>query len=104
MRFEWDENKNQLNIKKHGISFNLAMRVFLDDKRIERVDLLHSTIFEERTIVIGRVQNLLVLFVVVTTREGKIRLISARRAEKKEEAEYYENENSRRATKFTPCV
>ncbi len=39
---EWDENKNQQNIKKHGISFQTAALVFADEERIEYLDKLHS--------------------------------------------------------------
>lgn len=56
MIFEWDENKNKLNKKKHGISFEVAVRVFLDDRRIEKIDFAHSTIEEERLNIIGRVE------------------------------------------------
>ena len=91
MIFEWDENKNKLNKKKHGISFEVAVRVFLDDRRIEKIDFAHSTVEEERLNIIGRVEHLIILFVVTAERSGKIRIISARRAEKKEEEEYYAN-------------
>lgn len=91
MVFEWDENKDRINKKKHGISFEVAVRVFLDDMRIEKIDFAHSTVDEERINIIGRVENMIILFVVTTERSGKIRIISARRAEKKEEEEYYAN-------------
>ena len=91
MTFEWDENKNAVNKKKHGISFEMAVRVFLDEKRIERLDVEHSTLEEERTNILGKVSDMLVLFVVATDRNGNKRIISARKAEKYEEAEYYEN-------------
>ena len=95
MKFEWDENKNDINKRKHGISFEMSVRVFLDEKRIEKLDLEHSTLFEERTNIIGRVSDMLVLFVVATDRNGTKRIISARRAEPNEEAEYYENYDAR---------
>lgn len=95
MTFEWDEKKNAINKKKHGISFEMAVRVFLDEKRIEKLDFEHSTFEEERTNIIGRVSDILVLFVVATDRNGNRRIISARRAEKNEEAEYYENYDAR---------
>ena len=95
MTFEWDETKNKTNKRKHGISFEMAVRVFLDEKRIEKLDLEHSTLFEERTNIIGRVSDMLVLFVVATARNGTKRIISARRAEPNEEAEYYENYDAR---------
>ena len=81
MIFEWDENKNRLNKKKHGISFEVAVRVFLDDKRIERFDEEHSTLDEERINIIGRAADFLVLFVVSTDRNGATRIISARKDE-----------------------
>ncbi|MCQ2362982.1 MAG: BrnT family toxin [Acidaminococcaceae bacterium] len=91
MVFEWDEKKNQINRRKHGVSFEVAVRVFLDDRRIEKIDFAHSTADEERINIIGRVADLLILFVVSTDRNGKVRIISARRAEKNEEEEYYGN-------------
>lgn len=94
--FEWDEHKNKANIQKHGISFEMAIRVFLDNKRIEKLDLDHSTLNEERINIIGRAQGtMLILFVVATDRNGKTRIISARKAEPDEEAEYYENYDAR---------
>lgn len=95
MTFEWDENKNKINKKKHGVTFEMAVRVFSDDKRIEKSDTEHSTLEEERTNIIGRVANLLLLFVVATDRNGNTRIISARKAEPDEEAEYYENYDAR---------
>lgn len=42
MKFEWDEDKNQLNLKKHGIDFETTMLVFNDPQRIEIYDMEHS--------------------------------------------------------------
>ncbi len=95
MTFEWDEEKNKINIKKHGVSFEMAVRVYADDKRIEKLDTEHSTLEEERTNIIGRVSDLLILFVVATDRNGNTRIISARKAEPDEEVEYYENYDAR---------
>lgn len=95
MIFKWDENKNSINKKKHGVSFEMAVRVFLDEKRIEKLDAAHSTLEEERMNIIGRVQDMLILFVVATDRNGTARIISARKAEPDEEAEYYENYDAR---------
>ena len=52
---EWDDNKNQINIQKHGISFNTAALVFADEERVEYYDKLHSQ-DEDRYVVleIGR--------------------------------------------------
>ena len=49
MTFEWDDNKNKINKKKHGVSFEMAVRVFVDDNRIEKIDIEHSTLEEERS-------------------------------------------------------
>ncbi len=90
MTFEWDENKNKENNKKHdGISFEMATRVFLDSKRLELFDEEHSSLNEERYYVLGRVEK--VLFVVYTERHESIRIISARKATKEEVNEYYQN-------------
>ena len=86
--------KLRVVIQKHGVSFEMAVRVYLDDKRIEKLDTEHSTL-EERTNVIGRVSDTLILFVVETDRNGNKRIISARKAEPDEEVEYYENYDAR---------
>ena len=83
---EWDDEKNQKNYCKHGIYFEDAARIFLDDNRIEEYDELHSD-FEDRYKVIGRVDE--IFFVIYTERGEKFRLISARYATKKEVEEYY---------------
>ena len=85
---EWDDAKNDMNILKHGISFELASRVFYDEYRIEYYDNVHST-DEDRYIVLGVVGD--VLFVVYTERGEAIRLISARPATKAERDIYYGN-------------
>ena len=86
--FEWDEDKAAANIRKHGISFETAGRVFQDDSLIEIFDSLHSD-DENRMLAIGVVDE--ILSVVYTERhEQTIRLISARKATKKERSMYYE--------------
>ena len=83
---EWDENKNQINIRKHGISFATAALVFADEERIEYYDRLHS-LEEDRNVVLGCVQG--ILYVVYTMRGEAARLISARMATPKEREIYY---------------
>ena len=85
---EWDDSKNESNIKKHGVSFETAAYVFNDANRIEVYDVKHSDT-EERYYTIGRVGD--VLFVVYTDRGEVFRLISARFATKREEEVYYGN-------------
>lgn len=88
MIFEWDEEKAQKNLKKHGIPFETAAKVFLDKNRIEIYDEAHS-IEEDRYITIGLAGE--VLFVVHTERGSTIRLISARLASARERKVYYGN-------------
>lgn len=91
MQFEWDEEKNMINIQKHGFGFETALHVFADENRIEYYDEYHSG-EEERYITIGMVDNvLMVIMVVYTERDDKIRLISARKATKREKEDYYGN-------------
>ena len=47
MEFEWDENKNRINKEKHGLSFEVAVHVFNDDRRLEFFDAFHSILEEE---------------------------------------------------------
>lgn len=83
---EWDDNKNQINIRKHGISFETAALVFADEERIEYYDKLHS-IEEDRYVVLGCVQG--ILYVVYTMRGEAARIISARMATQQERRIYY---------------
>ena len=83
---EWDEKKNLINIRKHGISFETAALVFADEERIEYYDKLHS-LDEDRYVVLGCVQG--VLYVVYTMRGEAARLISARLATSTERKIYY---------------
>ena len=83
---EWDDAKNEINISKHGISFETAASIFNDVNIIGYFDEEHSK-DEDRYYTIGKVED--VLFVVYTERGSSIRLISARYATKREEAVYY---------------
>jgi uncharacterized DUF497 family protein len=86
-RFEWDEEKNQINQMKHGVSFKEAAMVFSDEKRVEIFDRNHS-FFEDRWKIFG-LSGLSVLTVSCTERHGFVRIISARKASKTEEEAYY---------------
>jgi len=86
-KFEWDENKNALNQMKHGVSFDDAVLVFSDPSRIERYDWEHS-LTEDRWLFFGMVGSNIIR-VSFTERGGVIRIISARKANKKEEEEYF---------------
>ena len=86
MVFEWDEEKNRRNIKKHGISFNTAVLVFGDENRIEYFQYRNG---EERYATIGMVGDVIV--VVYVMMGDAYRIITARPAEKNEIEEYYGN-------------
>ena len=83
---EWDDKKAAINKKKHGVSFETAAEVFLDDNRIDDFDDFHSD-DEDRIKVIGKVKSILV--VIYTERRERFRLISARLADKDEKEKYY---------------
>ena len=87
MRFTWDENKNKANIKKHGIPFKTAIRVFDDINRVERYDEYHSD-EEDRYQVIGMVGNVITVIVTYHS-DDETRIISARRANRNERRIYY---------------
>ena len=91
MTFEWDNNKEQINIKKHGMDFETASRVFDDENRIEIYDDLHSD-YEDRYITIGMIDEITCIAMVVYTERGTdvIRIISARKATPKERRKYYD--------------
>ncbi|WP_375497327.1 BrnT family toxin [uncultured Nostoc sp.] len=88
MKFEWDKNKNQQNIQKHGISFEEATEIF-NGVVFTSIDERYD--YEEiREISIGSIQGIVIITVAHTDRNGKIRLISARKATPKERRTYYE--------------
>ena len=89
--FEWDEAKAAENYVKHGVSFETAIKVFWDPFGIERLDD-REDYGEERFILIGTAEEA-VITVVYTERNGRFRIISARRATRHEQDDYFiENE------------
>ncbi|HEX8255232.1 MAG TPA: BrnT family toxin [Thermoanaerobaculia bacterium] len=86
-RFEWDDDKAELNVIKHGVSFVKAADVFDDPFSITVSDLDHSY-DEEREVTFGSTLFNEVLVVVSTTREDRTRIISARQATKAERRTY----------------
>jgi uncharacterized DUF497 family protein len=87
MTYQWDDDKATANLRKHGIDFADAVSVFSDDLAItipdERFD-------EERFITVGMDAFGRVLVVVYTWREDEIRVISARKATRRERKQYEE--------------
>ena len=89
LRFSWDNRKDKTNKKKHGISFDEAQTVFFDENAIEFFDPDHSE-NENRFIMLGLSYRLRILVVCHCLRENatEIRIISARKATKKEQKMY----------------
>ncbi len=89
IRFDWDEHKNILNQRKHGISFDEAKSVFEDETAILFDDPVHSK-REERFLLLGMSKEANVCIVCHCYRESDtvIRIISARKATKKEKERY----------------
>lgn len=88
---EYNKSQNEINKKKHGVSFEAAALVFADEHYLELYDDEHS-IDEDRYIAIGLVED--ILFVVHTVRNEKIRMISSRLATKQERRFYYDSQHS----------
>ena len=89
--FEWDENKNQINKRKHHISFEEAKTVFQDEEALVIDDPEHSE-EEERFVILGisKQANLLVVCHCYRESDTVIRLISARKATKSETRQYHD--------------
>jgi uncharacterized DUF497 family protein len=91
-RFEWDPTKAANNLRKHGVSFQTAARVFTDPYALVELDRLENG--EERWQTIGVVEGVLMLMVAHIGREQDdievIRIISARRADRRERRRYEE--------------
>ncbi len=90
MEFEWDAAKADRNLVKHGIPFHLAATVFGDPSAQTFPDPDHSVV-EERFLTFGRSVDGALLVISHTDREGRIRIISARRASRKERKIYGEH-------------
>jgi len=90
LRFEWDEPKHRENRRKHGVAFEEAQTVFQDENAVRFFDPDHSE-EEDRFLMLGISCRLRVLVVSHCFRAGgaAIRIISARQANRKEEADYW---------------
>lgn len=91
MDFEWDIQKEQKNIAKHGLDFSTAILVFGDENRLEFYDVEHSDT-EDRYITIGAIDGVVtIVYVAYTEQNRAIRIISARGATRREKEVYYES-------------
>ena len=90
IQFEWDEKKSRENSRKHKVSFEEAKTVFFDENAIRFFDPDHS-VDEDRFIMLGMSFSLRVLVVCHCYRKNDsvIRIISARKADKREQADYW---------------
>ena len=90
MIFEWDENKNASNKRKHGVSFETAVLVFSDPRAVSYLDCVVDQ--EQRWHTIGYIDDVVILLVVHTEVESygeeETRIISARKASRRERAIY----------------
>jgi uncharacterized protein len=89
--FEWDPEKAETNFRNHGVAFEEAVEAFLDPFAIERVD--ERADYGEQRINMLAMRGGVILHVTYAERGGRIRIISARRAVRHEQEDYY-RENS----------
>jgi uncharacterized protein len=89
--FEWDDAKNDANFANHGVTFEHARLAFADPSAVGEYDDRFSY-GEHRYTLVGMVQGTLI-FVAYTERDDKVRIISARRATKHEQDDYYQQKN-----------
>ena len=91
MKFEWNIEKEKINIKKHNVTFEQASFVFSDMYALNQYDEEHSE-YEDRWVILGKSLNEVLLLVVHTFRNKDnveyVRIISARKATKKEKQTY----------------
>jgi uncharacterized protein len=88
MLFEWDSKKDALNRKKHGISFKEACEIFRGPALT--AEDTRQDYGEVRLISIGALAGIVVVVVVHTDRDGRVRIISARKANRKERRKYHD--------------
>ena len=90
IKFEWDEIKELKNINKHGVSFEEASSVFYDDYAVQFYDKEHSVLEEDRFLILGISNESRILMVCHCERQSGdiLRIISARKATKKEKKFY----------------
>ena len=90
-RFEWEEDKNNLNKANHGFYFEEILAVFNDPFFLEAYDRDNSTLDEVRWKGIASFNQRICFFISYTEQKNRIRVISARLAEPLEKEHYYEN-------------
>ena len=91
--FEWDRQKASANLEKHGVAFEEALTVFRDPLAKLHDDPDHS-VSEPRQILIGHSTHGRLLLVAFTDRQGTIRVISARKTNRRERRAYEESQSN----------
>lgn len=93
MKFEWDSEKERINVQKHGITFDQAAYVFADPFALNKYDDEYSE-EEDRWLLMGKTLSEIIIVVVHTFTDYEgieyVRIISARKATKREQQEYYQ--------------
>ncbi|EDM28259.1 hypothetical protein LNTAR_12921 [Lentisphaera araneosa HTCC2155] len=89
LKFEWDKNKAQSNLEKHGVSFEEAITVFYDERALEFFEKNNSE-WEDRFLMLGLSTEFKLLLICHCYRDNDniIRIISARKATKNEAKNY----------------
>jgi len=90
VEFEWDKGNSDKNWLKHKVTNKESEESFFDKHKIIYKDLFHSN-KEKRYILLGRAKNYKLLYTVFTIRNEKVRIISSRKTDKKEEKIYEKN-------------
>jgi len=90
VEFEWDAAKAKANLKKHGVSFDEALTVFADPLARVFDDPDHSG-HETRELLIGQSARSRLLVVSFAERDGRVRIINARRATRRERSNHEKN-------------
>jgi len=91
MDFEWDAEKARKNLEKHGVRFEIAEAVFIDPNHITAIDDRFDY-GEERFVTLGQTYDGILVVITTERDEGQIiRIISARKANKRERIAYHDN-------------
>jgi uncharacterized DUF497 family protein len=85
MKFEWDEKKRRINLEKHGLDFEAAPRVFTEDAFV--IEDTREEYGESRYLLLGLLYSRVVV-IAFTKRGDVIRIISMRKATKREQQDY----------------
>ncbi|CAN5138988.1 BrnT family toxin [soil metagenome] len=90
IEFEWDKGNKDKNLEKHRVTNREAEEIFNNQPVVILEDQTHSTKIEKRYQIIGATNKKRVLNIIITIREDKVRIISARDANRKEKEKYEE--------------